>query len=278
MGCSHLLMGIFVKRSPYGESWVTGVVETASTARPTRTAPVCRRTSHTAVAVEPVVSTSSTTRTAFPAHGQVLPAGLKAPCRFCRRPDRSSFAWWPVLRVRTRALDQIGVPSCSATPCAMAAAWLYPRSRRRALWSGIGTTPSKVAVTCPARRRPNGAPSSSRPLNFRWCIASRRAPVWSPIAQARPNPEPFLHSLHSSLLRSGFGRLQAGQRATAGSKSILATQFPHTRGRGDPVSAPSHSRQVVRGGQRSSTRPRTACTNKTSPPRDEFPRRGLRER
>jgi len=110
----------------------------------TDTAPADRRARAPDSSVAPVVSVSSTNKTRRPDRSHAR-GTRKAPITLERRRWRARLVCGAVSRVRVNALFRSGMPSVSASPRAIHSDWLYPRSSRRSLSSGMGTIQSQAS-------------------------------------------------------------------------------------------------------------------------------------
>lgn len=127
--------------SCYAECPLAGV--RAMTQALTVVAPAWRTTAASSCSVAPVVMTSSTSATRIPFRGV---AQANAPRRFFLRARRGRDACGTVSRVRVHALARNGIFSWRAMIFPISTAWLKPRSRSRAGWSGMGTMMSGNVV------------------------------------------------------------------------------------------------------------------------------------
>ncbi len=153
----------------------------AAVSSATRAAPArFNAAAHTA-AVDPVVMTSSISKTFLPANVCDAARARKAPATFFRRARSLSPACTEVDRTRRKAASS-GAPVRRDSSRASSSDWLNPRRHRRHQWSGTGTIASKRSSrgSASASRSPKGPASvATLPYLKRW-MRSRRTPSYDP--------------------------------------------------------------------------------------------------
>ena len=94
--------------------------------------------------VEPVVMTSSSSRTCLP-DSTSASCTRKICATFCCRSDSDLRVWLSLFRSRTREVVSIGRPVTDCTPRAIHSDWLYPLFRSRFGCSGTGSRQSTAS-------------------------------------------------------------------------------------------------------------------------------------